>query len=113
MKLTVFGEVSKNQGSPLFWREVVRRNKANRANQMRRMADEAEMIALARGGLIPILKSPGDHCNWCPYTDLCDIDEDGGDTETFIKDVFKYEDPYGDHRAGAENSKRSILDRRD
>ena len=112
MKLTVFGEVSKNQGSPLFWREVVRRNKANRANQMRRMADEAEMIALARGGLIPILKSPGDHCNWCPYTDLCDIDEDGGDTETFIKDVFKYEDPYGDHRAGADNSKRSILDRR-
>lgn len=113
MKLIVFGEVSKNQGSPLFWRETVRRNKANRENQLRRIADEAEMIALAREGVIPILKTPGDHCNWCPFTDLCDIDEDGGDVDTYIKDVFKYEDPYADHREGADNSKRSVLGRRD
>lgn len=111
MNLVVYGEVSKNQGSPLFWRDVVRRNKANRQRQMDRIADEAETMTLIRGGVLPILKTPGDHCNWCDYNDLCDIDEDGGDTEQFIKDVYKYEDPYMDHRAGADNSKRSLLER--
>lgn len=109
----VFGEVAKNQGSPLFWRDVVRRNKDNRRAQVHRLADDLEMTTLARAGEIPILKTPGDHCNWCDYTDLCDIDEDGGDTHSFIQDVFKYEDPYADHRKNADNSKRSILDRKD
>lgn len=110
MGITVFGEVSKNQGSPLFWRDIVRRNQHNRQRQMDRIADEAEVMARIRGGDLPVIKSPGDHCNWgCDYSDLCDIDEDGGDTERFIKDVYKYEDPYADHRAGAKNSKESIL----
>lgn len=103
--IKVYGEVSKNQGSPLFWREIVRRNKANRSRQLRRIAEDAEMIAMVRGGDLPILKNPGDHCNWCQYTDLCDLDEDGGDTEGFIKYMFKKDDPYADHREGAVNSK--------
>ena len=108
MGLIVYGEISKNQGSPLFWRDVIRRNRANRQNQLSRIADEIEIMSLARDGDIPIIKAPGDHCNWCDFSDLCDIDEDGGDTETFIKDVFKYSDPYADHREGAVNSKESI-----
>lgn len=109
MNLTVFGEVSKNQGSPLFWRDVVRRNRDNRANQIARIADEVQLMQMARSGEIPIVKSPGQHCNWCDYSDLCDIDEDGGDTKGFIQDVFKYDDPYGDHRENAVNSKESRL----
>ncbi|AEL97990.1 exonuclease [Mycobacterium phage Patience] len=110
--ITVFGEVSKNQGSPLFWRDVVRRNQHNRQRQLERIADEAEVMAKIRAGSLPVIKSPGDHCNWgCDYSDLCDIDEDGGDTESFIKDVYKKEDPYADHRLGAQNSKRSLLER--
>lgn len=111
MDITVYGEVSKNQGSPLFWRDVVRRNRANRANQLRRIAEEAEVMALMRAGELPITKSPAEHCNWCPFTDVCDIDEDGGDTEVFFNDVFRREDPYADHRAGADNSKKSLLER--
>lgn len=107
--VVVYGEVSKNQGSPLFWRDVVRRNRANRLNQIARIADEIELMHKARNGEIPIVKSPGDQCNWCDYSDLCDIDEDGGDVEGYISDVFKYDDPYGDHREGAVNSKESRL----
>lgn len=104
-ELKVHGEVSKSQGSALFWRDIVRRNKANRLRQMARIADDVQAMAAVRAGLQPILKSPDDHCNWCDYSDLCDIDEDGGDTKGFIKDVFKVDDPYADHRKDAINSK--------
>lgn len=109
INLTVYGEVSKNQGSALFWRDIVRRNRANRLNQISRIADELELMHKARTGEIPVVKAPGPHCNWCDYSDLCDIDEDGGDVEGFISDVFKYDDPYSDHREGAVNSKESRL----
>lgn len=104
--IKVWGARSKNQGSQLFWREAVRRNRANRARSISRIADDAEAILAVRGGRLPILKSPSGACSWCDYADLCDIDEDGGDTETFIKDVFKYENPYADHMDGALNSKK-------
>ena len=107
--LTVFGEVSNILGSALFWRDGVRRKRGNRAFLISRIADEIELMTCARDGDIPIVKSPGDHCNWCDYSDLCDIDEDGGDTETFTNDMFKYDDPYADHRQGAINSKESVL----
>lgn len=107
-KLKVWGEVSKNQGGALFWREPVVRNKANRLRQIARIADDSEAIAAVRAGLMPVTKNPDAHCNWCPFTDLCDIDEDGGDTQDYINNVFKYEDPYADHRAGAQNSKESV-----
>lgn len=107
--LTVYGDVSKNQGSPLFWREPVHRNKHNRLRQVERIADDVQTIAQVRAGVSPVLKSPGEHCNWCDFNELCDIDEDGGDTENFIKDMYKVRDPYADHREGARNSKESVI----
>ena len=106
--IKVLGDVSKNQGGPLFWREPIVRNRANRLRQLRRIAEDSEIMQLARHGDLPIMKNPGEYCNWCDFNDLCDIDEDGGDTEAFIKDVYKYEDPYADHREGARNSKESV-----
>lgn len=103
----VYGDVSKVQPAPLFWREDVRRSKKNRIHQIERIADDAEMIHQARTGSIPIMKSPGDHCAWCDFRDLCDVHEDGEDVQQFIKDVFVQRDPYADHREGAVNSKTS------
>jgi hypothetical protein len=103
--IKVWGAVSKNQGGPLFWREVIPRTKANRQRQIVRIADEAEVMARMRSGDIPIYKAPGEHCNWCDFKDLCDVDENGDDTEDFIKNLFKIQDPYADHREGAINSK--------
>lgn len=102
------GSVSKNQGVPLFWREEVPRNKANRIRQVVRIADDAETIQAVRSGAIPVTKSPGEHCAWCDFRDLCDIDEDGGDVKQFINDAFKTQDMYADHRKGAINSKKSV-----
>lgn len=103
------GSVSKSQGAPLFWREVVQRNKANRLRQVSRIADDVEHMQAVRLGVMPITKSPGTHCNWCDFTDLCDIDEDGGDTEDYISGVYKVEDQYADHREGARNSKETVF----
>lgn len=102
------GSVSKNQGVPLFWREEIPRNKANRIRQIVRIADDAESIQAVRGGSIPVTKNPGEHCAWCDFRDLCDVDEDGGDVEGFIRDGFKTQDMYADHRMGAINSKESV-----
>lgn len=108
LNIVVRGEKSAVQPQPLFWREDVPRNNANRIRQISRIADDAEMIDRARSGEMPIMKNPGDHCAWCDFRDLCDVDENGGDTPQFIKDVFVSRDPYADHRPDAINSKTSV-----
>lgn len=107
------GSVSKVQPAPLFWREQVMRGKVNRMRQVQRIAEDAEQIAYARYGLMPILKSPGEHCNWCDFSDLCDIDENGDDFDGFVEAVFKRQDQYADHREGAVNSKESVESKKD
>lgn len=102
------GSVSKNQPAPLFWREQVMRGRANRLRQVERIAEDAEQIARARKGLLPILKTPGEHCNYCDFSDLCDIDENGDDFGGFVEAMFKTHDPYADHHDGAINSKSSV-----
>lgn len=107
-ELQVWGDVSKRQPSPLFWREVIQRNLANRKNQARHIAEEAEVMGKMRHGVLPIYKSPGDHCNWCAFKELCDVDEDGGYVEEFKRYMFKKDDPYADHRENAVNSKTTV-----
>lgn len=107
------GSVSKVQPTPAFWREQVMRGKTNRIRQIQRIAEDAEQIAMARQGLLPILKSPGQHCAWCDFSDLCDIDENGDDYESFVQAVFKKHDPYADHREGAVNSKESVASKKE
>ena len=102
------GSVSKVQPAPLFWREQVMRGRHNMLRQIQRIAEDAEAMAYARQGEVPILKSPGEHCNWCDFSDLCDIDENGDDFEGFAEAVFKSQDQYADHREGAVNSKSSV-----
>jgi hypothetical protein len=102
------GSVSKVQPAPLFWREYIERNTHNRLRQLERIADDMEVMQSMRLGILPILKSPGQHCNWCDFSDLCDVDEDGGDVAQYIKDVFVVDDPYADHLENARNSKESV-----
>lgn len=112
-KIEVLGDVSLSQPSDLFWRIDLRRNKHNRLRQIERIADDAETIAAVRNGVAPILKNPGEHCGWCEFKELCAVDEDGGDVDQFIKDVFRTQDMYADHRPDARNSKESISARKE
>ena len=107
------GSVSKKQPAPLFWRDYIERNAHNRLRQLERIADDVEVMQSMRLGVLPILKSPGQHCNWCDFNDLCDVDEDGGDVAQYIKDVYIVEDPYADHYEGAVNSKESVASQRE
>jgi Zierdtviridae exonuclease len=102
------GTISKRQPLPRFWRESVERNKENRMRQISRIADDIEQIQAVRHGVLGISKNPGKHCQWCDYKDLCDVDENGGDSAQYKKDVFKFQDPYADHRENAINSKLSV-----
>lgn len=102
------GSVSKQQPAPLFKREYIIRNDYERARQVERIREEAQQMAAIRGGQLPLLKSPGDHCAWCDFRDLCDVDEQGGDVNNYISAAFKVRDPYADHREGAQNSKSGV-----
>lgn len=109
----VLGEVSQVQPSPLFWREPVERGRNNRLHQISRVADDAEQMAAIRNGLLPLTKNPGEHCNWCRFSDLCDLDENEDETEDYIKAVYDEVDPYADHRQGARNSKGTVRNKRE
>lgn len=107
-KLEVFGEESKQQPPPLFKREFVVRNAHERARQIERIREELQQMHALRSGGLALTKAPGDHCGWCDFKDLCDVDEQGGDAADYARAAFRRRDPYADHRIGAENSKSSV-----
>lgn len=105
----VLGEISKNQGSPRFIREWVPFGSRRKMRQIKRIGEDVVIMNAVRAGKLPLMKSPGEHCSWCPFIELCEMDEDGIDTTDFKELVFHTEDPYADHREGAENSKITVL----
>ncbi|XBA13390.1 Cas4 exonuclease [Gordonia phage Xenia2] len=105
----VFGEISKRQGARHFHREVVTLTRKRKRRQIIRIGEDMIHMNAVRNGKLPIMKSPGEHCAWCPFRELCELDEAGGDTDEFKGMVFNKEDPYADHREGALNSKTTVL----
>ncbi len=91
------GSVSARQGSPLFQRFFVPRTPKERQRTIVRISQEAHIMSELRAGNLPILKSTQRDCQYCPFFDLCELDESGGDIEYFKEQVFKKHNPYGDH----------------
>ena len=114
LSLNLNGTVSKKQPTPLFQRIFIARNAIERNNQVIRISHDAERILAARasaerpGGTDNLLKVFQRDCYYCPFYDLCELDESGGDTGYFIENVYKTVDPYADHQEGAENSKIGV-----
>lgn len=107
--IKVFGDESKVQPLPLFLREFVGRTPRERNNQIRRIGQEAVVMRHMRKARLPILKTPNRDCaTMCDFFDLCEIHEAGGDYEDIIRYGFRKQDPYADHREGADNSKTSL-----
>lgn len=106
--IQVFGDESKTQPAPLFVREFITRNAHERARQVERVSEELVQMHALRGGQLSLTKAPGDHCAWCDFKDLCDVDEQGGDVADYARAAFRKRDPYADHRVGAVNSKTSV-----
>lgn len=97
-EIKVFGEVSKQQPSKRFVREIVLRTRAERRSQILRIGAEATVMDMFRYGELPVIKNPTKDCQWdCDFRDLCEIDEQGGDTDEFKELVFDVQNPYSAH----------------
>jgi hypothetical protein len=102
----VYGDVSADQSGQNFLRYFVPRTSKERQRQIIRISEEARVMGDVRTGRLPVLKTPTHQCPYCPYFDLCELDESGGDCDYFIETTMRKRDPYADHREGADNSKK-------
>lgn len=102
--VTVLGDASKTQPPEYFHREFVIRTRNEQATQLRRIRDEAHWMERMRAGdpNFPILKTPGEHCNWCPFgKGMCELHEEGQDLDGFIAVQMIKQDPYAQYRKEA------------
>lgn len=110
------GTRSKRQPAPLFERVFIERNSYERNEQIIRMSHDIGRIERTLEDHevhgIPLMKVQDKSCTWCPFFDLCELDNSGGDVEYFIESVFTPVDMYHDHREGAVNSKTSVENQR-
>lgn len=95
------GTISKVQPAPLFVREEVYRSSRERANQIERIANEAQWMNIIRSGKAPPYKTPTRDCSWdCSFYEMCMLHERGGDDwKEYKRSMFKVEDPYAAHRS--------------
>lgn len=103
--LVVIGEQSKSQPPDYFLRMDVYRTRAERATQIRRIQDEALLIEGYRTGGLPIVKAPDrQHCGWCKFNRMCELDEQGDQEAVadFKATMFRTEDPYLVYKKSAE-----------
>lgn len=108
-KLNKNGSVSKRQPRDPLQRIFVPRNAHERNEQIKRVGAEVLWMNAVRKGTLPLIKTPTDSCPWdCDFFDLCEVHEAGGDWQGFIDAAFHVQDPYADHREGAQNSKLSV-----
>lgn len=94
----LLGEVSKLQPGPLFSRQGLPLEPEQLRMFERRLRREAREILLARDGRLDIYKNPTMDCDWdCPFVDVCELHEMGGDYQAVFEYDFKAWDPYEGH----------------
>lgn len=100
-KLNLDGSVSKKQPSPLFERTPVYRDDFDRQIMHERVCEEAVEMEYTRQGILTPLKNPGPlympNCRGCPFRDMCELHETGGDWEALRDAVMIKWDPYDAH----------------
>lgn len=101
--LTVLGERSKVQPSPLFLRHNVHRTQAERNSQLRRIQDEITQMQVFRDGYLPLTKNNTKDCSWdCSHFSMCELQDRGGNWEDFKELNYNVADPYADHRKSTD-----------
>lgn len=98
--MTVLGDVSKVQGSPLFVREEVWRTAAERRTQIKRIQNEALNMEAMRTRKLPLYKSPGmNTCGGCDFKNMCELHEQNADWKEFRAEMYDKRDPYLAHKS--------------
>lgn len=98
------GSVSLRQPKSAFHREVIERNEGEVQSQLRRVADDARWMRAVETGRAPLIKNTNFNCPYCPFFDMCILDEKGNQraVKTLKKTAYIQIDPYVDHRKSTE-----------
>lgn len=97
--LTVLGDRSKAQPRPLFERKLVVKTARQRAQQIRKIQEEALWMEAVRRKQLPLVKHTTSNCGSCEFFDLCVLhDSQAPGWEHFKQSAYRVEDPYADHR---------------
>ncbi len=97
-KANLPADVSKNQPSPLFHREMVFRGDADRKSLFNRTWYQWEEMELIAAGELHAHKNPTADCKWdCQFKDMCELHESGSDWEAYRDSMFTVWDPYAAH----------------
>jgi PD-(D/E)XK nuclease superfamily len=92
------GSISKMQPLPLFHRETVYRDAADRKQVIQRIYDDAAEIGAVRAGSMRLKKSPDMyHCRFCAYRDICELHETGSDWQAMADVTMHTWNPYDAH----------------
>jgi len=92
------GSVSKQQPPPLFHRETVYRDEADRQHVIQRVYEDACEIGQVRAGELPAKKSPDIfHCRLCAYYEMCELHETGADWTAYRDATTTTWDPFDAH----------------
>lgn len=103
--LVVLGVRSKAQPARLFERHDVRKTPSMRKMQLARIQDEYVRMAAYVLGELPLTKNTSrDTCPMCPFSEMCELHESGGNWTAFRDGLFRSEDPYADHRADRKSA---------
>lgn len=94
----LLGEVSKSQPPKYFARETIFVTELERLNMLDRVIAEFKEMQMVKRGELHIGKNPGQHCNFCEFRDICELQESGNDWQSVAVETFKKGDPYLDHR---------------
>lgn len=103
-KIKVYGDVSKQQGSPLFLRHDVHRTSRQRASFLLAAQSAARTMQGLRSGLMPILRASDWRCTTqCDFSALCELEmETSGSAEEYKRLQFDIVDRYADHRKSTD-----------
>jgi hypothetical protein len=94
-KVTVYGDVSKNQPPPMFKRHTVIHTPAERAETIDQIKKEHAVMEAMRSGALPVFKTPDSSCSWqCPFFTMCELHQARGDIEEFKRTVYVQRDAH-------------------
>jgi hypothetical protein len=90
------GSVSKVQPKPLFERPaIVERGPREYIRQLERIQQEAILMNRVRTGKQPIIKNTSYDCQYCPFFEMCMLEEKGGNQWKQYRDaMYERRDPY-------------------
>lgn len=95
--ITVYGEVSSSQPQKRFDRVTVRKNPKQQNRQIQRMSQDLTAMSLVRNNVVAATKNPTRSCSFCPFQELCEIDDKNEDYTDMVEQLYTTWEPYKTH----------------